>query len=114
MPGKVGTAKLDADLPIDPCRHPDGEMRPPWQIAIPPGPAGIKGLGKIQKPACRSGHIARQHAVRRPCRSTDFGRACMADPVTGNIAPVHAGILENVAGDVCELHGDAEIDGMRP
>ena len=38
----------------------------------------------------------------------------MADPVTGNIAPVHAGILENVAGDVGELHGDAEIDGMRP
>ena len=26
MPGKVGTAKLDADLPIDPCRHPDGEI----------------------------------------------------------------------------------------
>jgi hypothetical protein len=105
----VATAQTATNASIQAARDEDGPARARREEAHPGVTALVVALGKREQVVHNQAHrLGVSFAVDQRLR----GHAKVGQPLGRKVHPRALGILEDVPGDVGELHGDAQVDGV--
>ncbi len=104
----LSAAQTGANGSINASRNQDSSPGSKWKVCDAAFPAGVVAIGQVEElrnrtPQKRTEIFSGQEQLRRLDITKDR---------RGKITAVHAGILGDVATNIGELHGNAEVHGM--